>query len=158
MPVWPLLLLAALSVAGLFLGLRGWRRRRREARLRLVLDRADALQALLATASQRMAAWRGTVDRLAGDLGSGAQRALDAEPLFREAKRDLLQHRLWLQQKGLAASLAELDEAGDALSRVHDRLSAQLASLESAGDALAQATDAAQEAARREPPSLRRGP
>ncbi len=158
MPVWLSLLLAALAATALLVGIRAWRRRQREARLRLVLDRADALQALLATASQRMAAWRGTVGRLAGDLGSGAQRALDGEPLIREAKRDLLQHRLWLQQKGLTASLVELDEAGDALARVHDRLSAQLASLESAGDALAQATDAAQEAARREPPSLRRGP
>ena len=131
-------------------------RRARERRLRELLDLADAVQALLATASERMTAWRGVVGRLAGDLGSGAQRALDGEPLIREAKRDLLQHRLWIQSSGLSASKAELAEAHAALKRARDRLAEQLSALESAGDALAQATDAAHEAARREPASLRR--
>lgn len=146
-----LLLAIAAAVASAVL-----RRRRRERQLRELLDLADAVQALLARAGDRMAAWRGTVGRLAGDLGNGAQRALDSAPLVREAKRDLLQHRLWIQSKGLDATPAELAEAGAALRRARDRLDEQLAALESAGGALAEATDAAHEAARREPPSLRR--
>lgn len=144
----------ALLAVGTALFYRG--RRVRERRLRELLDLADAVQNLLARAGERMAAWRGAVGRLAGDLGNGAQRALEGEPLIREAKRDLLQHRLWIQANGLTASRAELAEAHAALKRAHDRLAEQLAALESAGDALTQATDAAHEAARREPASLRR--
>ena len=151
-----LVVLGLLLLTGAAVGVAYARRRRRERQLRELLDLADAVQALLATAGERMAAWRGTVGRLAGDLGSGAQRALDGEPLVREAKRDLLQHRLWIQSKGLSASPAELAEAHAALARARDRLAEQLAALESAGDALTQATDAAHEAARREPASLRR--
>ena len=131
-------------------------RRVRERRLKELLDLADAVQTLLARASERMTAWRSVVGRLAGDLGSGAQQALDSEPLIREAKRDLLQHRLWIQSNGHRATRLELDDARAALQRAHNRLAEQLAALESAGDALTQATDAAQEAARREPSSLRR--
>ncbi|MBS3895588.1 hypothetical protein [Silanimonas sp.] len=161
MPDW---LFTSIVLAGLGLALAWliWRflaipRQRREARLRTVLDHADQLQALLAVASRRMAEWHARVGRLAGDLGSGAQRALDAEPLIQEARRDLLQHRLWLQEKGLNATRRELDDAILALARVRVRLEAELQALDSAGDALTQATDAAQTAARREPPSLRRG-
>lgn len=151
-----------LAGSGLALAFGAWclvvlPRRRREARLRAVLDHADQLQALLAVASRRMADWHGRVGRLAGDLGSNAQHALDAEPLIQEARRDLLQHRLWLQEKGLGASIRELEDAILALSRVRARLETELQALDSVGDALAQATDAAQAAARREPPSLRRG-
>ena len=148
--------LVALVAVGIFMFYRG--RRVRERRLRALLDLADAVQAQLALAGDRMAAWRGTVGRLAGDLGSGAQQALDGEPLIREAKRDLLQHRLWIQSHGLTATRTELEVAHAALQRAHDRLAEQLAALESAGDALTQATDAAHEAARREPATLRRAP
>lgn len=144
-------LLLAAAVATFYRG-----RRVRERRLRELLDLADAVQTLLARASERMTAWRSVVGRLAGDLGSGAQQALDGEPLIREAKRDLLQHRLWIQSNGLRATRIELDDARAALQRAHNRLAEQLAALESAGDALTQATDAAHEAAQREPASLRR--
>ena len=151
---------AVAAPLALFLGLSYffWRsRRRREAALRALLDRADAVQGLLAEASRQMSAWRGTVGRLAGDLGTGAQQALQGEPLIQEAKRDLLQHRLWIQQRGMEASQQELSDALGTLQRVEERLSVQLRALKNAGNALTQATDAAQEAARREPPSLRRG-
>lgn len=157
MPFWPLLLsfLLLLLAAGLLLlSVRG---RRRRALQRSVFDHADTLQALLANASAQVANWHGRVGQLAGDLGGGAQRALDIEPLIREARRDLLQHRLWLQQEGLSASNNELEQAAAALLRVQNRLQTGLQALQSAGDALAQATDAAHAAARREPPSLRRG-
>ena len=153
----PLVLMALVPVALMGAGaLYLHARRARERRLRALLDLADAVQTLLARASERMTAWRGVVGRLAGDLGSGAQRALEGEPLIREAKRDLLQHRLWIQSSGLTASKSELSDAYAALKRAHDRLAEQLSALESAGDALTQATDAAHEAARREPASLRR--
>jgi hypothetical protein len=150
------LALGLLLVAGIGFAVVVLRRRRHERGLRELLDLADDVQALLARTGERMAAWRGTVGRLAGDLGNGAQRALDGEPLVKDAKRDLLQHRLWIQSKGLRATPAELAEAREALKRAKGRLEEQLAALESAGDALAQATDAAHEAARREPASLRR--
>lgn len=132
------------------------RRRQRERQLRELLDQADAVQALLARTVERMTAWRGAVGRLAGDLGNTAQDALAGGPLVREAKRDLLRHRLWIQSKGLEASRAELADAHSALRRARERLEEQLAALESAGNALTLATDAAHEAARREPPTLRR--
>lgn len=144
-------LILAAGVATFYRG-----RRVRERRLRELLDLADAVQTLLARTSERMTTWRSVVGQLAGDLGAGAQQALDGEPLIREAKRDLLQHRLWIQSNGLRASRIELDDARAALQRAHNRLAEQLAALESAGDALTQATDAAHEAAQREPASLRR--
>lgn len=132
------------------------RRRQRERQLRELLDLADEVQALLSRTAERMMAWRNTVGCLTGDLGSNAQDALDGGPRVREAKHDLLRHRLWIQSRGIEATPAELSDARAALRRVRDRLGKQLVALESAGDALAQATDAAHQAARREPPSLRR--
>ncbi len=151
-----LIALVLLLVAGAGIALVFLRRRRRERQLRDLLDLADAVQSLLAQTGERMAVWRGTVGRLAGDLAHGALQALDGDALVKEAKRDLLQHRLWIQSKGLDASPAELAGAGAALQRARDRLEQQLSALESAGDALTQATGAAHEAAQREPPSLRR--
>ncbi len=145
--------LVAVAAGLTFVIIQRWRRERR---LRVLLDLADSVQALLVQTGERMVAWRGTVGRLAGDLGHGAQRALDGESLVKDAKRDLLQHRLWIQGHGHTASASELTDAHAALERVHVRLTRQLAALESAGDALTQATDAAIEAARREPSALRR--
>jgi hypothetical protein len=105
-----------------------------------------------------MAALRPLVQRVPADIAAEAAASLQGALPIREAKRDVLQHRLWIQQHGASASQAELDKACSALARVRERLDAQLAELENVGSDLANATEAAAEAALREPPTLRRNP
>ena len=140
------------------LGWQQWQHYRRRMALVRLLDLADAVEALLDRSQERMAALRGLVDRVPPDIGAVAQASLESGLPIREAKRDVLQHRLWIQKHGASASLAELDDACAALERVHSRLSGRLRDLEGAGADLAAATDAATEAARREPAALRRPP
>ena len=140
------------------LGWQQWQHYRRRMALVRLLDLADAVEALLDRSQERMAALRGLVDRVPPDIGAVAQASLESGLPIREAKRDVLQHRLWIQKHGAAASLAELGDACAALERVHSRLSGRLRDLEGAGADLAAATDAATEAARREPATLRRPP
>ena len=99
---------------------------------------------------------RPIVQRVPSDIAAEASKSLDGALPIREAKRDVLQHRLWIQQNADSASQAELDRACGALARVSERLKNQLAELERVGSDLASATDAAAEAALREPPTLRR--
>jgi hypothetical protein len=103
-----------------------------------------------------MEALRPVVQRVPADIASVASASLEGALPIREAKRDLLQHRLWIQQNGASASQAELDKACGALARVSQNLRNQVAELERVGRDLASATDAAAEAALREPPTLRR--
>ncbi len=150
-----LLALAVVALAAvLFWNARRGRRRGR-ALLRL-LDLADEVEALLDRSQARMQSLQAVVGRVPSDIGAVAQASLDGPLPVREAKRDLLQHRLWIKRHGDAASQAELDAAGDALDRVRLRLAGQLAELERAGDELAEATAASAAAAEREPPALRR--
>ena len=129
---------------------------RRQHSLARMLDLADEVERLLDQSQERMAAMRPLVERVPADIAAAAQASLESSLPIREAKRDVLQHRLWIQQHGGSASQAELDKALAALERVIDRLKGQLAELENVGSDLASATDAAAEAARREPPTLRR--
>jgi hypothetical protein len=149
------LVLLAIAVPAL---LRHRSRLRRQRTLERMLDLADAVEALLDRSQERMAAMRPLVQRLPTDIAAEAQASLEEQLPIREAKRDVLQHRLWIQQHGGGASQEELDRALGALERVRERLQGQLAELESVGSDLASATDAAAEAARREPPTLRRNP
>jgi hypothetical protein len=103
-----------------------------------------------------MVALQPVVGRVPSDIGAVAQASLESALPIKEAKRDVLQHRLWIQQNGQTAPIAELDNALAALERARQRLAGQLAELEKAGSDLADATEAADEAARREPPGLRR--
>ena len=123
-----------------------------------MLDLADAVEGLLDRSRERMAAMRPLVQRVPADIAAEAQASLESSLPIREAKRDVLQHRLWIQQHGDDASQVELDRACAALSRVRERLDGQLAELEHVASDLATATDAAAEAALREPPTLRRNP
>jgi hypothetical protein len=134
------------------------RRRRRERSLVRLLDLADAVQALLDRSQERMQAMQAVVGRVPSDIAAVARASLDSTQAIRDAKRDVLQHRLWIQKHGETAAQAELDAACAALDRAHTRLSAQLEELERAGAELAQATEASAEAARREPATLRRDP
>ena len=151
----PGLLLLALALPFLwFLA----RRRRRQHTLTRMLDLADAVESLLDRSRERMAALRPLVQRVPSDIAAEAQASLTGSLPIREAKRDVLQHRLWIQKHGDNASQPELDQACSALDRVRQRLEAQLVALENVGSDLANATQAAAEAALREPPGLRRAP
>jgi hypothetical protein len=130
----------------------------RQRTLARMLDLADAVEALLDRSQERMAAMRPLVQRIPADIAAEAQASLESSLPIREAKRDVLQHRLWIQQHGGSASQRELDRAAAALARVHEKLAAQLKALENVGSDLASVTDAAAEAALREPPALRRNP
>ena len=136
-----------------------WRDRaamNRQYTLARMLDLADEVEKLLNLSQERMAAMRPLVERVPADIAAAAQASLEGSLPIREAKRDVLQHRLWIQQHGGSASQAELDKACATLARVIERLQGQLAELETVGSDLASATDAAAEAALREPPTLRR--
>lgn len=131
-------------------------RLRRQRTLSRMLDLADQVEALLDRSQERMRSLRPLVERVPSDIAAGAQASIDSSlPIF-EAKRDLLQHRLWIQQHAGQASLEELDQACAALSRVRERLGTELHDLDRVRRDLAHATDAAAEAALREPPALRR--
>lgn len=137
----------------------GYRARlRRQRTLSRMLDLADEVEFLLDRSQERMAAMRPLVQRVPADIAAEASASLQGALPIREAKRDVLQHRLWIQQHGGSAGQPELDKACAALARVRERLDAQLAELETVGSDLASATDAAAEAALREPPTLRRNP
>ena len=129
---------------------------RRQRTLARMLDLADEVESLLNRSQERMEAMRPLVQRVPADIAAEAQASLQGALPIREAKRDVLQHRLWIQQHGGSASQAELDKACAALERVIERLQGQLEELENVGSDLASATDAAAEAALREPPTLRR--
>jgi hypothetical protein len=128
----------------------------RQARLARLLDLADEVESLLDQAQQRMAALQPVVGRVSADIAAVAQASLESNLPIREAKRDVLQHRLWIQKHGETATSVELDTALAAIERARDRLAEELAELDKAGSDLAEATEAANEAARREPPTLRR--
>jgi hypothetical protein len=129
---------------------------RRQRTLARMLDLADEVERLLDRSQDRMEAMRPLVQRVPADIASDARASLEGSLPIREAKRDVLQHRLWIQQNGASASQAELDRALAALARVSERLQGQLAELERVGSDLASVTEAAAEAALREPPTLRR--
>ena len=150
-----LLGLAGLALAGLLLWwiLRG---RRRERSLRRLLDLADEMEALLDRSQSRMQSLQAVVGRVPTDIAAVAQASIDSALPVREAKRDLLQHRLWIKHHGQSARQSELDAACAALARARDRLSGELAALDRAGEELAEATEASEQAAQREPPALRR--
>lgn len=134
------------------------RGRRRDRTLVRLLDLADDLESLLDRSQARMQSLQTVVGRVPADIAEVARASLDGTVPIREAKRDLLQHRLWIQQHGARAPQGELDTACAALDRARTRLATQLDELERAGAELAEATAASAEAARREPPALRRDP
>lgn len=134
------------------------RSRRRQRALVRLLDLADAVQALLDRSQKRMQAMQAVVGRVPSDIAAVAHASLDSTQSIRDAKRDVLQHRLWIQKNADTARQSELDAACAALDRARSKLSSQLEELERAGAELAQVTEASAEAARREPAALRRDP
>jgi len=134
------------------------RSRRRDRSLARLLDLADEVQSLLHRSQERMQAMQAVVGRVPPDIAAVAHASLDSTQSIRDAKRDVLQHRLWIQKHGGTASQSELEAACAALDRARARLSGQLDEFDRAGAELALATEASAEAARREPAALRRDP
>jgi hypothetical protein len=96
------------------------RSRRRQGAVRSLLDAADALEARLRTA-------RAEIEAVAGD---------EADPV-RDAMREMLRQRLWLQQHGAAASLEELGAVRASLEAARQKIDLQLAQIERARAPLA---------------------
>src|SRR6187549_436247 len=109
--------LVVLAIATPFL-LRHRASLRRQRTLSRMLDLADEVEALLDRSAQRMAAMRPLVERVPADIAAEAAASLQGALPIREAKRDVLQHRLWIQQNSDSAEQAELDKACAALARV----------------------------------------
>ena len=115
-----LLLLLAAIVAGTIAFTVLFRGRRRQRAVRELLDAADVLEARLRTA-------RAEIEAVAGD---------DADPV-RDAMREMLRQRLWLQQHGATASLSEMDLVRVSLEAARQRIDQQLARIERARAPLA---------------------
>ena len=103
-----LLVLAAVVAAALAFLVRS-RAGRRQRAVRELLDAADALEARLRTA-------RAEIEAVAGD---------EDDPV-REALREMLRQRLWLQQHGASASLEELDAVRTSIDQARGRIDIQL--------------------------------
>ncbi len=152
----PSVLLGLIILVWAFLWYQRRSLKRRSAGLFHLLDLADDVERLLNLSQKRMQAMQTVVGRVPADIAAVAKAALDSSEQIKAAKRDLLQHRLWIQQHSETASQLEIDKACTALTRSRDRIAEQLEALENAGADLAQATANSEQAAEREPPSLRR--
>ena len=131
--------LAALVVLGAWLASKLSRRDKRDDALRSLLDGADALERQLHDCRERMQKLQKLLAQLPSDMTRPALAALDPEGQVKTALRDVLAHRLWIQQNGETASLQQLDEALAAISKSRDALSEQLKRLDEVGNDLAAA-------------------
>lgn len=112
-----LLTAAAIAVAAtLIVRRRASRGSRREQVVSDVLDAADALEARLRDA-------RSEITAVVGED--------EADPV-RDALREMLRQRLWLQQHGQAASLDELDAVRESIDAARVRIEQQLLQIERA--------------------------
>ena len=135
-----LIALIILLLAGvLFLVARERRWRRRDQALRQLIDGADALEAQLLDCRERMQALRAMLVDLPEEMTGDADEALAADHKVQAALRDLLQHRLWIQQHGGTASQQELDAAVVALEQSRRSMGRQLQRLEEITAALREA-------------------
>ena len=111
-----LVLLILLAVTAAVIGLVLLRRSgRRQRAVQQLLDAADALESRLRTA-------RAEIEAVAGD---------EDDPV-REAMREMLRQRLWLQQHGGNASLEELGTVRASIDAARQRIDQQLLRIERA--------------------------
>ena len=147
------LLIVALASALLllFVWLRELAWRRREAAIRALLDGADELEAQLQECRQRMQRLRGMLTVLPEEMSAQADAALSADGKVQEALKDLLAHRLWIQQNAQAASLQQLHAARSALGQSSATLNAQIERLTAITNELERAQSSAQTVGPRRP-------
>ncbi|MGA9333389.1 MAG: hypothetical protein WBV39_03840 [Rudaea sp.] len=99
---------------------------RREQSIRALLDGADALEAQLHECKQRMQRLRGMLTVLPEEMSAKADHALRADAKVQAALKDLLAHRLWIQQHATTASQSELDNAHAAMTQSGTTLGSQI--------------------------------
>jgi hypothetical protein len=142
----PYLLL--LFLAGLLVLLLVWlnarRLRQRENLIRALLDGADALEAQLQECRSRMQSLKEMLIALPEEMSERANTALSADDKVDAALKDLLAHRLWIQQNSGTATLQELEAARVALAQSSTTLQAQLDRLAAISSDLQQARANAQ--------------
>ncbi len=113
-------LLLAVAIAALALVAVGRRRtRRRQQAVARLLDAADALET-------RLRAARAEIEAVTGE-----------EHPTRVAMQEMLRQRLWLQQHGAGASLAQIDEVRASLEQARIRIEQQLSRIQQARAPLA---------------------
>lgn len=124
----PYLLLIAL--AGVVVLTMAWLRerglRQRDNAIRALLDGADALEAQLQECRQRMQALKEMLVALPEEMSERANTALSADDKVEAALKDLLAHRLWIQQNAASATSQQLEAARTALAQSGATLQAQL--------------------------------
>jgi hypothetical protein len=113
-----------LAVFGLWLRDRG--ERGRQNAIRALLDGADALESRLQQCRERMQHLRDMLVVLPEEMSARADTALQADAKVQAALKDLLAHRLWIQQHAATASARELAQAQRALDQSGATLQAQL--------------------------------
>jgi len=135
-------LASALVLLFFWLRERSWRRR--QLAIRALLDGADALEAQLQECRQHMQRLRGMLAVLPEEMSADADNALRADSKVQEALKDLLGHRLWIQQHAADAGLHELDAARAALQQSSSTLAAQIQRLTAIAVDLERAQSSAQ--------------
>lgn len=117
---------ACLILAALALWLRDRGERGRQNAIRALLDGADALESRLQECRERMQHLRDMLVVLPEEMSARADNALQADAKVQAALKDLLAHRLWIQQRAATASSRELAQARQALDQSGATLQAQL--------------------------------
>jgi hypothetical protein len=118
-------IVAVLAIGGwLWLRARSWHLR--ENALRDLLDGADALEAQLEDYKSRMQRLRGMLTKLPSDMTAPAMTSIDPEVQVKNAKREILAHRLWIQRESPNATQQALDVAVTALRKSRTQLEEQL--------------------------------
>jgi predicted nuclease with TOPRIM domain len=145
------LLIAAVAATVLFatLYMRERKLNRRQQAIRALLDGADAVEAQLQACRERMQRLREMLSILPEEMSARADNALDADAKVQAALKDLLAHRLWIQQHAETASIEQFSAARDALTQSGLTLSALLRRLDEASGDLERAQTSAREAGRR---------
>lgn len=124
--LYPLLALLAALVVLLGVYLNGRHLRGRQQAIRALLDGADALESQLHACKRRMQRLRGMLNVLPQEMSAGADLALSADGQVQAALKDLLAHRLWIQQHAATASGRELAAARTAMAQSSATLEQQL--------------------------------
>lgn len=145
------LLIAAVAATVLFatLYMRERNLNKRQQAIRALLDGADAVEAQLQACRERMQRLREMLSILPEEMSARAHNALDADTKVQAALKDLLAHRLWIQQHAETASIEQFSTARDALTQSGLTLSALLRRLDEASGDLERAQISAREAGRR---------
>jgi hypothetical protein len=140
-------LIATLILAGLLM--RERQLHRRQHAIRALLDGADAFEAKLQACRERMQRLREMLSILPDEMVAPVDNALSADAKVQAALRDLLAHRLWIQQHAEIATIAQFDAARLALEQTGMKLDALLQRLDAAAADLERAQTTARQAGRR---------